>query len=52
MHFMLKLVFFLFAIQPGIVYPLLDFYEVVAGRVVEVLTALNVVYTDFILANW
>lgn len=49
MHFALKLFFFVFAVQPGLVYPLMDFYIDVTGRATEALTALNVFYTDFVL---
>jgi len=49
MHFALKLFFFVFAVQPGFVYPLMDFYIGFAGWVAEVMSALNVFYADVIL---
>lgn len=49
MHIALKLFFFVFAVQPGLVYPMMDFYIDLAGRASEVMSALKVLYTDFIL---
>ena len=49
MHFALKLFFFVFAVQPGFVFPLMDFYIRFISLATEVLGALNVLYTDFIL---
>jgi hypothetical protein len=49
MHLALKLFFFVFAVQPGVVYPLVDFYIDVAGRATEVFSALKVFYTDCVL---
>lgn len=52
MHFMLKCVFFLFAIQPGVVYPLLDFYVSLEGKAVEAFAALHVLVLDLGLDKW
>ncbi len=49
MHIALKLFFFGFAVQPALVYPLMDFYIELAALAVEVMSALNVFYTDFVL---
>ena len=35
--------------QPALVYPLMDFYIELAALAVEVMSALNVFYTDFVL---
>jgi len=49
MHFALKLFFFVFAVEPGFVYFLLDFCVTFNGLATEVFSALSVLYSDVIL---
>jgi hypothetical protein len=49
MHFALKLFFFVFAVEPGFVYLLLDFCVTFNGLATEVFSALSVLYSDVIM---